>query len=329
MAPILSLIRCPGKQNFRLTGPNRRCENSGKVKSPDRDPNSPPVRLSLDAIISRLATLTYRERRVFLWKRVNPRLPRFLYKFRRLIPSDKRSIDHLRDIVVRSRFWLSSPADFNDPFDMAATFTVDASVLEKRKRLDTLLKSRGFNWKERKRHVTRWMAKEDDELAAVIQETYRAQIESTGVYSFAGDPRSILMWSHYASNHEGICLQFEVAEDPRTFTFAPPVEYSDQYPVMNWVKEKNLMKAALRKYSGWRYEKESRLIVLNKAHSFVSFRPEALKGIILGCRAKPETIERLIDLIEERSSAGFARPKLYRAVRHASEYKLIIKSLPG
>jgi len=45
------------------------------------------------------------------------------------------------------------------------------------------------------------------------------------------------MWSHYATNHEGLCFQFELARDIETFSKALPVNYNDDYPVVNWIKD--------------------------------------------------------------------------------------------
>jgi hypothetical protein len=45
-------------------------------------------------------------------------IPRFLYKFR-AAPDTSDSIRSITDILLNSTLWLSSPTDFNDPFDMA------------------------------------------------------------------------------------------------------------------------------------------------------------------------------------------------------------------
>src|SRR5262249_779046 len=81
---------------------------------------------------------THQLRRSRLWL-----VPRFLYKFRTFDPRDSTSVYRLKDLIVRSRFWLSSPLDFNDPFDMSAKVEVDGSIREKRLRLEEMLKDRG------------------------------------------------------------------------------------------------------------------------------------------------------------------------------------------
>jgi len=150
-----------------------------------------------------LWSLDYEGRRRFLWHRTFPRPSRFLYKFRSLFPANETSVDRLRDVLVRSRLWLSSPFDFNDPFDMSAKFIVDGTVTERRRRFEGLLKAQGLKRKQIVNELTRLMMKPESEIAEVAQAAWHKKVASTGIYSFGGKPRSILMWSHYASNHKG------------------------------------------------------------------------------------------------------------------------------
>lgn len=291
----------------------------------DKFPKSP----ELDSLMKHLNELDYRQRRQFLWHRIKPRLPRFLYKFRTLVPSDATSVDRMRDILVRSRFWLSSPLDFNDPFDTSAKLIAEGTVIEKRRRLGELLKRQGHTWNERSKLLPNLVSKSNVELAQLAQKTQRLYAERFGVYSFGGDPHSILMWSHYASNHNGFCLQFEVAKDLITFTRLVVVQYTDDYPIVNWMKEAEFLEGLgvtlERKHTGWKYERETRIIIPNAAHEHLSFHPEALRGIITGCRVPDVTIGCLRELIAERSSARLPVPVLYRAIQHESKYRLVIR----
>ena len=79
---------------------------------------------------------------------------------------------------------------------MSAKIIVGGTVKEKRQRIDELLKLQGFNWSKRQKELPGILSKPDVELAQIVRRTYRQTIEKTGVYSFGGDPRSILMWSH-------------------------------------------------------------------------------------------------------------------------------------
>jgi len=268
---------------------------------------------------------TYVERRKLL-KKYAAKYPRLLYKFRRLqTPEDT---NHLREIIIRSELWLSSPNDFNDPFDMSVKFLFDASSAVKRARIRKVLQDQGMKFREIERVVPRMVSKLNAENLA---KTPLRTISETGVCSFAGDPRNILMWSHYAANHEGLCLAFEIAGDPRTFLDALPVEYSVEYPVVNWVTDfdkNDITKIVLRKHKGWEYEKERRIIKLKNAHTRIKFRPEALRAIITGCRMKDDTLEKLKTLLEERITASMPAIKIYHCYKHESRYELVIsKSL--
>jgi hypothetical protein len=279
-----------------------------------------------DATLKRLQTEGYRKRRKLL-RQCIPELPRFLYKFRSIAPTDETSIDRIRDVLVRSRLWLSSAIDFNDPFDMAAKFVAEGTAKQRREYLKELLKKHEPKLKERERKLQRLVAQGKAPFESALEEAHRYQVKSAGVYSFAGDPRSILMWSHYGANHEGLCLQFEVARDVPTFAHALPVEYSDEYPVVNWLTtdEHAMETVLLRKHTSWRYERERRIIILDAAHQYVKFNPTALRGIIIGCRAKESMIAKVRELIAERSAQGFSVPHLYMAVQHDTRYRLIIK----
>jgi hypothetical protein len=237
----------------------------------------------------------------------------------------------MREILVESRLWLSSPKDFNDPFDMSAKIIAEGNVEEKRERWLRILERRGKRWDEIQRELPDLVAQSDEKVALVAQQQQEDIAKRFGVCSFGGDPRSILMWSHYASNHEGFCLQFEVAKDLKAFGRLVRVKYRTGYPVINWVKEQEFYEGIAatleRKYKHWEYEREIRLIIPNAAGEYLTFQPDSLRAVIIGCRVAPTTTECMRQLINERISAGLAAPILYKAVKHYSKYKLVIRKM--
>src|SRR5262249_53490497 len=158
--------------------------------------------------------------------------------------------------------WLSSPKAFNDPFDMSAKIIVAGSLEEKRERWRNILKRQNKRWHEIEKKLPRLSAKSNEEIQIVAQQLQEEIARSFGVCSFGGDPRSILMWSHYAANHAGFCLQFELARDLLAFCRYVRVQYTLDYPVLNWLKEEefyNGIGATLeRKHEHWKYEHELR-----------------------------------------------------------------------
>ena len=288
------------------------------VTAPDYQPGRLIDNETLNKVLD---TLDYFQTRKFLKR--HGKYPRFLYKFRRL--QTAADIKHLREIIVRSELWLSSPEKFNDPFDVSAKFVFDATVEERRQRVRDVLKEQGKKFHEIERLLPEFMRKFDEEN---LVDRLRKTNKEIGVCAFAGDPRNILMWSHYASNHEGLCLVFEIARDPKTFTEALPVEYSVDYPVLNWFRDfeqdSDTLRIVRRKHKGWEYEKEWRIIELTKANTHIKFLPRAFRAIIMGCCVKESTLENLKILLAERTAVHLPTITIYRASRHDSRYKLII-----
>jgi hypothetical protein len=281
-------------------------------------------------VIQYLERLSYSQRRSFYRKQKFP--PQFVYKFRQLDPSNATSVDRIRDVIVRSRFWLSSPLHLNDPFDTSARVLFDGSIEQKKQRIDEILRdNEALNWKQRREERRKFLAKTDSEKEAILAKLHSETADKVGVYSFAGDPLSILMWSHYTLNHEGLCFQFDSAKDPRTFVQVVKMEYSDDYPVLNWTTDfyAGIHIAITRKHSCWAYERETRIILPERSNQYLPFRPEALRSIIVGCCAAQITVDKLNELLQERSAAGLPAPKLYHAVKHERKYKLLLRAEPN
>src|SRR4029077_11716096 len=107
-----------------------------------------------------------------------------------------------------------------------------------------------------------------EELSAKLELSYRQQRSTFGVCCFgAGDPRDVLMWSHYGGENTGICLQFEDAKNVVTLSRALSVDYVDEYPILNWITgfRDAIGKTLLRKHSRWKYEGEHRIHVEGQA----------------------------------------------------------------
>jgi Protein of unknown function (DUF2971) len=97
-----------------------------------------------------------------------------------------------------------------------------------------------------------------------------AQAVNTGLLCFSRDWRNPVQWSHYADNHRGVCLGFDVSDH-----LLGKVVYRNKRLDVDWVFEpksseegNNRMRQSLiTKYRHWHYEKEMR--------AFVKLNPEA------------------------------------------------------
>jgi hypothetical protein len=294
-----------------------------------------PVYPTADPLLRDLASWPLWARRIFLRKRVGPeRYPRFRYKYKAIAsgtPEEREKRAHqLRDILVEGRLWLSSPRDFNDPFDMTAHVIFEPKSMEDlRQRFKRALKDSGKSWKERQTTLDKLMSEDRSALLARAEKSFARHFDTTGVFSFAGDPRSILMWSHYGDHHTGICLQFEVARDPESMMQAVRMEYVKEYPVINYAEDihDQIRKPLQHKFKRWKYEDEWRIVWPDGARTYLAIKPEAVVGLIFGCRASDATINVVRDLLEEREKRGLPRVTTYRAYKHDSRYKLRLRRM--
>lgn len=158
---------------------------------------------------------------------------RFLYHW------DKFCEDRLRALVRDKRIYCSNPANFNDPWDCKPHFNAD--VLK-----DSVERQNHAQWalnlcqrktpmpsevQERMRQAflndpdatATVITQISEELAISIAEQYR-------VYCLAPDPKNLLMWSHYADSHRGICLEFSLRN--KIFCSALKCEYASTFPTM-------------------------------------------------------------------------------------------------
>ncbi len=281
---------------------------------------------SEDPLFARIYHLPYRQRRGEFSRRVVTGYPRFLYRYGSL---NADNIDRARDLIVRSELWLSSPTDFNDPFDTAAHVVFDGTINEMRawlmKREAAVV---GLDPAEKARRREAMLAN-PTQLAATVPATFRKHLDAAGIACFTPDPRNLLMWSHYGASHKGIAYQFEPTQALDTFTYAVPVNYSEEYPVVDWLRDpqSGLRSTMLRKHPGWAYERESRIFQPNGGRSYLPFDPSGLTGIILGCKASAETETALQRLLEERTAAGRPAVKLYRAQMHPQAYKVTLSAM--
>ena len=125
--------------------------------------------------------------------------------------------------------------------------------------------------------------------------------EALGIFSLTEDPAHILMWSHYASQHFGIVVEFDEKHpwfNQRTIPsddlrHLVKVTYVQNPKPRTW-KQVNGTDMLYTKNAQWAYEREWRIIrplkdgTEIKSGIFCFDVPaEAVRSIIFGCRTKP------------------------------------------
>ncbi|HVO75515.1 MAG TPA: DUF2971 domain-containing protein [Ignavibacteriaceae bacterium] len=201
---------------------------------------------------------------------------------------------------------MSDPANFNDPYDCA--LSLDMKSYHKRNNdFHSIVRDVMLGKRDRseipmdKAPIPGWAMN-------VANEEFKDEQSKFGVCCFSETNLSILMWSHYADNHKGVCIEFEFPENsPEKFDLSK-VNYCNEFPKFTIEDYRHLLKEKIQnqikqlitvKAKEWEYEKEWRLIHNDKN----TFYPKILKikSVLLGVRGDQKVKYEIIDLLKGRS----------------------------
>ena len=210
--------------------------------------------------------------------------PRNLYKYR----SIKSAIGFLKN----SSIYFSNYKEFNDPFESACKKKYDFTP---RQYFETFQKW-GVNY------LDSAIKAEEIRLGLVnpkdlLKKSTDMIFNRFSYFCMAEEPNNILMWSHYADSHKGVCFKFDLLQDLDTFLITVPVDYNSDYPEFDTLNE-NPSKIIIRKSPCWSYEKEHRAIKVNSPGLY-KINKKALVGIIYGCRTSAENKKEIKRLVEQ------------------------------
>lgn len=191
----------------------------------------------------------------------------------------------------------SSPLYFNDPYDCEFCFQADAleGILDRETYIHLL--ERRFQLKQEERD--RILYSESIERALqIVMQAHGGNLSNSWLDNLKNGLRdcmniirdavrvvclsetydSMLMWSHYAQNHTGYCIEYCFDESDMIYKHLYPVKYTnDRYTVskMNMINENTewIYKTTCRKSDVWSYEKEWHIVTAN----FNKIMPKKLK----------------------------------------------------
>lgn len=185
--------------------------------------------------------------------------------------------EYTLDIFNSGTFWFSSPIGFNDPFDCKVYPCTESTVERVKKQLER--NGETFTEESVRNLVT------DEAVKKAVDKV----MNDKGILCLTPHPDNILMWSHYADNHKGICLELDVRACPEFFVYPVKVAYATEYPTFNLGEDTNSIYAT--KYKDWAYEDEIRILKDRVGkHEFALL---CLKSVIFGCCADEETKQKV------------------------------------
>ena len=287
----------------------------------------------------------------------NQHLPKQIFKYRKV---DINSLKNLEEDTV----WLADPTNLNDPYDCAHTIDfpriwqnpafinkfiqergddLNLSVDQKQSLainsdpISFLMESDLLGVPPEKRETDRDsflsdIKKRNEDLAVFSSKTFARNFK---LCSFSERNDSIVMWAHYASDHKGFCIEYDLEKIPCTDyrrRLLYPVIYSEQIfdATELFMKEKedkilNILRwhlAALVKSRYWDYEKEWRLVFpheeCDSERTYVMGKP---KMVYFGKDIPLDDEDQLTEICQRRK-IPYAKMK-----PHHSMFKMVPYSL--
>jgi hypothetical protein len=243
----------------------------------------------------------------------NKQYPQFVYKYRD--PKDK----FFEDIFKNKQMFFSSPKIFNDPFDCQ----LDTNPSSSRDDIVSFLKrALPSATQDEIQFYLDTATNNPNKFREILVDAVK--FDKRGILCLSQSPDNIVLWSHYANYHEGVCLKFDMSKNPDFFLTPLYVEYTKDYPAYNHLTstDNQILKMITTKYIDWSYEKELR--IYKREFGPVDFKKEALVEIIFGLKTPVDEIDRIKEMMNKY---GFTHLKYSKADRIHGEFKLAINEL--
>ncbi len=276
-------------------------------------------------------------------------LPKSLFKYCSF-DKDCRNISNLQKDII----WLNNPSNFNDPYEFSAKIDLD-EVLRRNYAdkinvfLDSIFKDLFSKEEISALHndnrsydeivldlvsngkITQEKLNDfETRYLGVIKESIANQDikKLFKVSSFSEYNNLLLMWSHYAHNHTGFCIEYDIGslsiEHPLTKSLYPVVYSKEFVNITEYYLDKPnnvnldyLLPIMMKKSSEWSYEEEWRLIIIDNAEIGIEFPMPKPKAIYLGSEFNPENLKDIYTFCTAN------KIDLYQMGLDSSEYKLL------
>lgn len=273
-----------------------------------------------------------------------------LYKYLPLDDTRGNGFDSLK-ILIEETILYSLPINFNDPFDCKPIMEMP-SMKEMKKENGDLFKqvAQNLGVKGVKKFDSDRRAYQGLKNSVESGKFLNNIISKVGVTCFSEAATEILMWSHYANNHKGMVVEFDIDHSEflvglkyRTNKehfdsiiynlLAQPVKYEEYRPRLKpYIKGNNVgeltQKLLQTKSRHWEYEKEYRIVTsLEHGAGVYKFNPRLLKRIIVGMCAPERYVEKVrsaVTVFENKNEVSV--PILY-AKEAANRYAIEIEGL--
>jgi hypothetical protein len=265
---------------------------------------------------------------------------------------DKRLMTELADMVINSKviykymgfdigmkalqhntLGFTNPLAFNDPYDCTPKL-IDFDNLPDKYREYLVTKLRSDLNSAEQDALLKVMYTHPDELVTkkLSAQGMENEIKNRGVTCFSKNFNNILMWSHYAASHTGVCIGFNLEKlylyisEVSSEKMMVQVTYADTFtPIDYYTRKREAIVQWLKtKAKIWAYEEEIRIIMnhldFKGDNKYIqSIDKGCFHEVYLGNRIPKENEAAIIQLCNE----AFPDMPVYKIIPEERDFKLI------
>jgi hypothetical protein len=212
-------------------------------------------------------------------------------------------------IIESHSLLFTNPREFNDPFE----FDINLLKFDFNEASEEIKYELAFIKNEFSNKYGKDILQEIDNIINnKVEDHYKnsqlSKVSRSSVCCFSKKNSNIVLWSHYADKHKGICLIFDLTDSPvfenhKNYSISQgPVRYIDykSYQPINYLKDRLSAISSLlyTKSLDWEYEKEYRYHILDNS-GLIAFKNSFLKGAIFGLRVNEKERNYFINKANE------------------------------
>lgn len=255
---------------------------------------------------------------------MSSQIPEIIYKYR-----DWNNQFHKR-ILLHNEIYLTSPSEFNDPFDCKIPrnfLSLKSSEIEEFQ--NKLAQKRyaenpSINYGEQLFQIKTHMSNIKDFQGEDEKAYFKILNENYGIFSLSTTFNVILLWSHYANNHQGFCVGFKEEKlryfggFVRTGIVAYQTDFPQIKPKAQETKEEKYDRIRIQtttKSEDWKYEQEYRLIKAFVKPPLPFERCNKVPDVVfsdvtLGINISPDNKEEIIEICSKKNIPVYQAKKV-------------------
>lgn len=198
------------------------------------------------------------------------------------------NLNHIEDLLCENLMYLSSLEDLNDPYEGVITHNIYEILYNNLKPINVYRKN--INCEELQENLHKsfsdifeiicgdffsrdYSIRTDRGLNVSFDDSsfrdLTNEIKKTNfILSFSTNCHNNPLWAHYADNHKGVCIQYDIKNNAKKFIFDNcfPVFYDDsnfsnEITSLDNIKDELILKPLLKKGTDWSYEREWRIVL--------------------------------------------------------------------